>query len=480
MTIQKRPFGELARVRYDFTVEAEQFRARGLRSMVWGTMIGALLGLAFQLSSPSSPDNAIFTIDGYVLSVTKIAYILICITSIINVGIVMNFINNGRLRAASISYVAGLYILALLAWLPNELTSFLIILFTLPVTVAGVLLTRRDLSYVIGLTIVTVIGCIILDMAGLIDSIVVGVPTPEDTIIFGTIIWVVNGIILGVFAGGQRLMLERNMALTEELKLANKTAQEANRLKSEFLSMMSHELRTPLNATIGFTDLLLTGKPGDLNDKQSLFLKRSADNNRRLKSLIDDVLDLSRIEAGRMELHLQPFSPREMVDHLAASTSSLFSAKNLTFKTTVDANVPQTVVGDRDRIEQVVINLLSNAAKFTEEGTVELKAQVLPDAKWSLSVHDTGAGIAPHMLEMIFEPFRQVDGSTQRQFGGSGLGLAIAQELCRMMESKITVQSEVSKGSVFTVTLPTNQPQLPVESPHTAATRPMQAMEAVG
>lgn len=241
---------------------------------------------------------------------------------------------------------------------------------------------------------------------------------------------------------------------SRELEIANVMAKESNRLKSQFLSTMSHELRTPLNAMVGFTDLLLTAKPGPLTEKQKLFLERIADNNRRLLGLINAILDLSRIEAGRMEIVPAPYTPQTMLERAAALSSSLFSQKNLVFKTSFDDSLPATVIGDRDRVEQIIVNLLSNAAKFTSQGEVELVASRVGDDAWSVTVSDTGPGIAPHMQEIIFEPFRQADGTTTRQFGGSGLGLTISRELCQMMDGTLRLQSELGQGSTFIVTLP--------------------------
>ncbi|HLY28141.1 MAG TPA: ATP-binding protein [Aggregatilineales bacterium] len=246
---------------------------------------------------------------------------------------------------------------------------------------------------------------------------------------------------------------------------------EASRLKSQFLSTMSHELRTPLNSIMGFTDLILTGRPGPLTDTQRSFLERVASNNRRLLALINDVLDLARIEAGRMEIQLAPYAPGQMLERVVAQTSSLFEQKGLAFKTILEPTLPENVMGDRSHVEQVIINLLSNAAKFTLSGEVVLSASGTADGKWCIVVRDTGIGIAPHMHEVIFEPFRQVDGSTTRQIGGSGLGLAIARDLCQMMNASIGLASEVGKGTTFTVTLPVaeDEPTKPVPQLSTSA-----------
>jgi len=252
-------------------------------------------------------------------------------------------------------------------------------------------------------------------------------------------------------------LIKANQDLTKrgrELEIANAMAREANRVKSQFLSTMSHELRTPMNAIIGFTDLLLTAKPGPLTPMQKMFLERAAGNNRRLLALINDILDLSRIEAGRMEIHPKPYSVREMLDQVTAQTSSLFSQKGLRFESHIASDVPDQIVGDRGRVEQVIINLLSNAAKFTAVGSVELSLARVNADQWSIAVQDTGKGIAPHMQEIIFEPFRQADGGTTRESSGSGLGLAISRELVNMMDGTVSVKSAIGQGTTFTVTLP--------------------------
>jgi signal transduction histidine kinase len=253
--------------------------------------------------------------------------------------------------------------------------------------------------------------------------------------------------------------LQQHVSELEKAKLERerliRDLREASRLKSEFLSTMSHELRTPLNAMIGFTELMLAGVAGPMTDKQKHQLGRVHANSLRLLSLIDDVLDLSRIEAGRVDIQEEPFSPREMVAKVAAQTSSLAERKALRFVQKIDEGMPETMLGDQARVEQVILNLLSNAFKFTSQGEVELSVKALPESQqWVLSVRDTGVGIPPHAQEYIFEEFRQVDGSSRRVYGGSGLGLAICRNLCRLMDGDIRVQSTLGEGSTFTVTLP--------------------------
>ncbi|MBN1680059.1 MAG: HAMP domain-containing protein [Anaerolineae bacterium] len=247
-----------------------------------------------------------------------------------------------------------------------------------------------------------------------------------------------------------------------ELRIATAKAREATRLKSEFLANVSHELRTPLNAIIGFSDMLLMGMSGELNEKQSHKVNRLRENGTRLLDLVNDVLDLARIEAKRVEITHKPFSPRELAAHLTAQMEVLAQEKRLDFETIIDPSLPQTIMGDAKRIEQVIVNLLSNAVKFTETGSVSLKLNGNGSQDtWCICVQDTGIGIPPHAHDLIFEKFRQVDGSSSRTYTGSGLGLAISRELVQAMGGHIQLESQVDAGSTFTVILPLHtQPAL--------------------
>jgi signal transduction histidine kinase len=239
------------------------------------------------------------------------------------------------------------------------------------------------------------------------------------------------------------------------LQVATAKAKEAARVKGEFLANVSHELRTPLNAIIGFSDMLLMGMSGPLNQKQHHKVARLKENGSRLLTLINDLLDLTRIEAGRLETVQNAFSPRAMVERIAAQMESLADQTKLRFDTTVDVALPPTVIGDEKRTEQVIVNLLSNAFKFTKEGGVSMHVYVDHRAQtWNIDVTDTGIGIPPHALDLIFEEFRQLDGSYSRAFKGTGLGLAITRNLVRMMNGKITVKSTLGVGSTFSVTIP--------------------------
>ncbi len=241
---------------------------------------------------------------------------------------------------------------------------------------------------------------------------------------------------------------------SHDLAVSNKKAEDATRLKSEFLATMSHELRTPLNAIIGYTQILLGGMAGPLNEKQHDFHDRLLLNGKNLLKLIDDILDISKIEAGRLDLIKQPITLQTWLDQIVAQTKGLADAKGLDFQVSLDDRLPDVVVGDSDRLKQIVLNLLSNAFKFTAEGYVRLEVRRQSSHTWALVVSDTGQGIPAHAQEYIFDEFRQVDGTTQRQHGGTGLGLAIVRNLSLMMAGNVRVQSELGKGSTFTVLLP--------------------------
>lgn len=238
---------------------------------------------------------------------------------------------------------------------------------------------------------------------------------------------------------------------------AQRLAQENSRLKSEFLSTMSHELRTPLNAIEGFTSIMLSGMGVELSSRAEDMTKRIASNSKRLLNLINDFLDLSRIEAGRLELVESVLSPATLAEKWKRDMSILADEKGLNFALTVDSALPPTILGDEDALSKVAINLLGNAFKFTKEGSVTLGLQKMEEG-WAIVVADTGIGIPVHARDYIFEEFRQVDGTSKREFGGTGLGLSLVQKLARAMGGRVMVDSEVGQGSTFTVILPLRTP----------------------
>jgi PAS domain S-box-containing protein len=239
----------------------------------------------------------------------------------------------------------------------------------------------------------------------------------------------------------------------EELRRAMAAAEGANRTKSEFLANMSHELRTPLNSVIGFATLLLKNKAGNLRDQDLAFLQRVLDNGRHLLGLINQVLDLAKVEAGRMDLELGPVALDALVrETLAQLEGQMRDRKDPELVCEVPPGLPP-LQADAGKLKQVLINLVGNALKFTEHGrvTVRVKADPTTNRPRCLEVMDTGPGIPRDKLNKIFEAFQQADVSTSRRYGGTGLGLTIARSLCHLMGYRLEVRSQVGVGSVFRV-----------------------------
>lgn len=249
---------------------------------------------------------------------------------------------------------------------------------------------------------------------------------------------------------------------TQQLQAALHAAESADRVKSAFLATMSHELRTPLNSIIGFTGILLQSLPGPINAEQARQLDMVRGSARHLLELINDVLDISRIEAGQMPIHPVPFELVPLVQQVVGSIAPQAHARGLTLATILPGD-PVAMVGDRRRVEQVLINLVCNAVKFTERGgvTVHVVIPVVAVADGGgaadtvrVQVVDTGIGIAPDDLDRECLPFHQVDTGLARTHDGTGLGLAICQRLVELMGGRLDVASAVGVGSTFTVTLP--------------------------
>jgi signal transduction histidine kinase len=247
----------------------------------------------------------------------------------------------------------------------------------------------------------------------------------------------------------RRQLSEQNSAL----KVAYEQAEEATRLKSEFLSTMSHELRTPLNAIVGYAGIMLEGIGGEIDNEARDMLENINESSEHLLKLINDILDISKIEAGRLEIVSENFSVRSLIDTLANNLRVLAEQKHLAFDIDVDEKVPAFLVGDKERLGQIMINLLSNAFKFTDKGAVGLYV-AWNEEGLLMRVRDTGIGIPAHALQYIFDEFRQVDGSYSRNYAGTGLGLAIVKKLTEAMDGTVTVESRLGGGSVFTIRLP--------------------------
>ncbi len=239
---------------------------------------------------------------------------------------------------------------------------------------------------------------------------------------------------------------------TRELEARNREVERANRLKSEFLASMSHELRTPLHTVIGFSELLGEETQGGLNAKQKRFVEHIHNDSLHLLELINDILDLSKVESGRIELRLETFELAPLIEEAVASLRSLAGSRALEIRTSI-APMP-AIEADRVRVKQILMNLLSNAVKFTPAGgRIDVKADI-EDGPARISVTDTGVGIPAQEHETIFDVFHQAGATTKGVREGTGLGLAITKRLVEEHGGTIKVLSEVGKGSRFTFTIP--------------------------
>lgn len=230
--------------------------------------------------------------------------------------------------------------------------------------------------------------------------------------------------------------------------------EQASRYKSDFLANMSHELRTPLNSSLILAKLLADNTDGNLTEEQVTFAKTIQSSGNDLLTLINDILDLSKIEAGQMEMRPESISLERMVRDMSRTFDPVANQKGLKFKTTVADDLPDFIEADRLRLEQVLKNLLSNAFKFTEKGSVELKLSLMGADRIAFSVIDTGIGISDDHQQAIFDAFRQADGTISRKYGGTGLGLSISRELARLLGGSIQLSSKLGQGSTFTVSVP--------------------------
>jgi len=296
------------------------------------------------------------------------------------------------------------------------------------------------------------------------------------TLILGLSVALLMAILAGYFYYQHEYQLHLRELVTQRLRDDSEQLVLANRYKSEFLANMSHELRTPLNSILILSDQLRQNGQGNLSEKQvqhADILHRAGSD---LLQLINDVLDLAKIEAGRMQISLEPINIQDVLIDMDAAIRPLAQAKQLHLSLSAELNVPKRVYTDRVRLHQILRNLLSNAIKFTDVGTVQLTIRLektLDDGRSLLnfSVHDTGIGIDPSLHEQVFHAFSQVDGSSRRRFGGTGLGLAITRQLAQALGGEVTLSSTLGQGSTFSALLPMQSaPPLP-QTEHASVAR---------
>jgi signal transduction histidine kinase len=240
----------------------------------------------------------------------------------------------------------------------------------------------------------------------------------------------------------------------ELLRRQHIALEQASALKSQFLANMSHEFRTPLNAILGYTSMLLSGVGGDLTPQQRRHAARVDSNAHHLLSIINDILDISRIEAGKMPLKPVEFQLPDLMAEVMAEVEPIIARSRLTVTSELEQRLPP-VRADRQKVKQIVINLLTNALKFTPDGAVKMLTSYREDTdQVAIAVAATGIGIAEEDVEKVFEDFRQADNSPTREYGGAGLGLSICRRLAGMMDGEIQLASRLGHGSTFTLLIP--------------------------
>jgi signal transduction histidine kinase len=229
---------------------------------------------------------------------------------------------------------------------------------------------------------------------------------------------------------------------------------EIDRIKSDFVAMVSHELRTPLNSILGYADMLHEGVYGKMENRQAGVIERVMANTNKLLVIVNDLLDQAQIEAGRLSLHNRHFRPVELLEHVRQVMEGIAREKKVGLATSCAEDLPGLLYGDPQRLNQILVNLVNNALKFTDKGRVDVRLYRRGEGQWAIEVSDTGIGIPEEVQTAIFEPFRQVDMDLTRRPGGIGLGLSIVKQMVTLMRGEICLKSQVGQGSTFTVLLP--------------------------
>ena len=372
-------------------------------------------------------------------------------------------VSRGYVRLASTILATVLWLMATtILILSGGMSSPYVLTFVTVVLIAGLLLGAQGGILFTGLSVFSGVVIVFLEVNGILPT------TPwlaMDTTFIRLVVLAANMAIVAIFqyltwnSLNQALDSLRHSqaalaAKVEETQKWAETATAANNYKSELIARVSHELRTPLGSILGLSEMIGLGVVGTLSDEQQEVMEKIVKNANYLQELVSDLLDQSRIASGQLVLNLAPFSPIELVQHISAAVSALVREKNLDYKTEVAPDLPASVVGDPDRTRQILINLVRNAIKFTEKGSVTVRVYCPDREHWAMQVQDTGIGFPKDAQEAIFEPFRQLRSELTQKKGGVGLGLSIVKYLTNQMHGQISVESEVGHGSTFTIILP--------------------------
>ncbi len=359
-------------------------------------------------------------------------------------------------RAQLASYIQMILLIVLLGincTLIANLDMLIAPALILLVVMAGMLLGPKESYITAGVAMAVWAASQLLLSSGITQPVTL--PEPLG----GWSMWVIMGLAF-IFAALLSLAATRDLRAalddaTYDLVQANRQLEQASRLKSQFTARTSHELRTPLSAIIVFTDLALRKAYGPLTDKQEDSLSRVLISAKRLKTLIEDILDISKIEAGELELSQEDFAVAKLVETLTATVETAAQGKGLDFSVSLSEAMPPRLIGDDRRLAQILINLTDNAIKFTERGFVRVTIEPVGSDRWRIVVQDSGRGIHETSFKTIFEEFRQeAHTATDASAKGTGLGLAITKNLVEMMGGQISLTSQIGKGSTFTVELP--------------------------
>ncbi len=427
------------------------FRERIVRSSLFIAVVGALLSFASTLF--------IFRSEWALISfpTVHVALLALCFAAALAVYRGRMAIASWLLVAVALVGASGILALALQAQLINGVLLGVLPFFFAPLFAAMLLPAR----WIIPVSIITGSAYGLVHFSATLSGEDTLGLRADQQVVSVFLFLVVASILLRQLRLEFDARLQAMSAAIQEAEAARQQAEtdreraeRADRTKSQFLANMSHELRTPMNAIIGYDEAMLAGMVGDFQPRQIELLRYIQTNGRRLLALINDILDLAKIESGKTELYLVPMRPHLVIGDTVASLQSLAAEKALDLRVTFAAELPGVLMGDAKKIEQIVVNLVSNAIKFTDSGSVLVEVADAGPDRWQFSVRDTGIGISPDAQETVFDPFHQADNTPTRKYKGTGLGLSITRHLVERMGGTITLVSAPDQGSVFTVVLP--------------------------